>query len=187
MKVSEKRAMTAATVAVALRDLADKIDRKQSISVRGLDVTVPDDVELKLKYRHKHEREKLSFKLTWPSALADDFGVEAGSGVIDQYRLPEAPPHNLKQLKKEMQHSLYYFQRLAEAGESPSPEEIAGYRRLQESFADVDKPEWQRGVAEAIAATDELAAAAERRDSDGIGAAVTRLLEIKRVWHARYK
>ncbi len=179
--------MTAAAAAAALRNLADKIERKESISVRGFDVTVPADVELKVKYRHKHEREKLSFKLTWPSALADDLGLEAGSGIIDHYRLPEIPPHNLKQLKKEMQHSLFHFQRLLEAGELPSPEEIASYRRLQESFANVAKPEWQRGVVEATSATDELAAAAEDGDSDGVGVAVTRLLEIKRVWHARYK
>ena len=53
--------MTAAAAAVALRDLADKIERKESISIRGFDVRVPADVELKVKYRHKHEREKLSF------------------------------------------------------------------------------------------------------------------------------
>ena len=101
--------------------------------------------------------------------------------------MPETPPHDFKQLKKEMQYSLLHFQRLVEAGEFPSLEEIAGYRRLQESFANVAKPEWQRGVAEAVAATDELAVAAEHGDSDGVDVAVLRLLEIKRVWHARYK
>ena len=179
--------MTAAAAAAALRDLADQVERKETISVRGFDVIVPDDVELKIKYSHKHQREKLSFKLTWASALADDLGLEAGSGIIDHYRLPETPPHDFKQLKKEMQHALFYFRRLAETGKCPSPEDMAGYQRLQAAFAEDAKPKWQPGLVESAVATDELAQAVEDGDSDGVGVAVTRLLEIKKVWHARYK
>lgn len=167
--------------------MADKVESKESILIGGFDVRVPADVELKLKYNHKHEREKLSFKLTWPSGLSDDFSKKAGDGVIDHYRVPAIPPRDFKQLKKEMQHSLFYFRRLAETGESVPSEDMAGYRRLQAAFVADAKPKWREGIVESETATDELAAAVERGDHEAQSVAVTKLLEIKKVWHARYK
>lgn len=181
--------MTTRTGAVkALRDLADKIDRDEPIGIEGALFMVPDDdVVLKVKYGEKDDRGKFKISLSWDRPGGLKSAEATSNAIINHYELPDSPPSDSKQLKKEMQHALYYFRRLADDGAVPGSDDIARYRRLQEQFSATAKSSWSQGVDEADVATDELETAAAVSDVAGVSRAIERLLKIKKVYHDRHK
>lgn len=189
MKATKKSSSAPAEFAQTLRALADRIDGNGPIEFDGASFTLPAAFALKLKFAQKEAKTKFKITVSWPGENMGSGGparVE-GTGLIEHYELPRTPPAALKPLKKEMQHALYYFRHLAEAGNYPSPEEIERYRALQRAFAGMARGEWGDGIVAADRATDDLAAAAESEDPGGVAKAVERLLAVKKIYHERYK
>lgn len=189
MKATLKNSTTPAEFAQTLRALADRIDKNDPIEFDGASFTLPSGFDSKLKFARKESKTKFKITVSWPGGFAGPGGPARleGAGLIEHYELPQTPPAALKPLKKEMQHALYYFRHLGEAGSYPSPEEIERYRALQRAFAGMARGEWGDGIAAADRATDDLAAAAESGDSGGVVKAVERLLVVKKIYHERYK
>lgn len=184
MKLSEHKSSTRDRVADLLSDLSQALAKDGVVSVDGVKVAMPESLDTKLKYREKDGRHKLKISLSW----AGEPGEFAGPGTVaGAYAVPLAPPTNFKQLKKEMQHALFYFKRLTDGGGCPGAEEIERYRRLQAAFASASPSQWREGIAEADLATEALAAACGANDAIAAGLAIERLLTVKKRYHDIYK
>jgi len=183
MKLTETGPPTRRQLADLLVELANNLVDDGSAKISGVKVDVPEAIATKLKFRQKEGRAKFKISLSWPASPAD----VPETPLISHFRLPEAAPTNFKQLKKELQQSLFYFKRLVSEGAPPTPDELAKYRRLQAAFRDAARPEWLEGLAETDLAMEDMVMACNRGDLAGAGQAINRLIALKEKYHALFK
>ena len=180
-KVSVPGPKTRAEISDFLHKLADQIGGGEQLIIGSDRVTVPERLASKIKHKRKHGIDKIKISLSWP---VETYGSDA---MIGDYVVPHAPPVDFKALKKAMQLALNSFRRQISEGRVPAADELARYAALQRDFAKRAKPAWATGIAQADEATDDLVVACERADVVAAGRAVDRLLELKKIYHDRFK
>lgn len=183
MKAQESGPSTRSEVAAFLKDLANQLIETGVVNVDGIRIDIPANLQCKIKYKQKPGSNKFKISLIWP----DQTGLESKDSVIDQYQLPDQAPANFKQMKKEMQHALFYFKRLIAKEDLPSAVDLDKYNRLQAAFRAAATPDWTQGIQEADQATKALSQACGQGDLLAANNALQDLFRIKKKYHDLYK
>ncbi len=183
MKAQESGSSTRAKAAALFNDLAKQLTETGVVDVDGVKVDIPDVLKYKIKYKQKPGSNKLKISLTWP----DQTVLESKDSVIDHYQLPDRAPADFKQMKKEMQHALFYFKRLIAKEDLPSAADLDKYSRLQDAFRATATPDWAQGIQEADQATKALSQACDQGDLSAADNALQDLFRIKKKYHDLYK
>ncbi|HEX21688.1 MAG TPA: hypothetical protein ENH19_03445 [Actinobacteria bacterium] len=194
MKLKERTTGSPEELAKFLLDISRRIIERKSVSVKGAEIKLPPVLDIKLKYKEKEGRAKVKISFAWDkdatrAGIAASGNDAVGSEKHKRLKVVATglPPKKLKELKKDMEKTLFTIKRTLRDNEFPDAAAIDHFNRLVTAFKKRAKAKWLPSIQELEDAAAGLTQAVADHDQTAALSKIETIIDLKEKYHDIYK